>query len=495
MYMTIKLRYIFAGLFALVFLPLFAQTLSDGKTVVKNALLTPRDGRMMLTMDVCLDELDLNYKQSVAIHPVLISLDSIQRVAFDPIVIDSHSQYVLYQRGQSNVAYSNVRHVEHKNGKPLTVGYLSTIQYESWMDAYQLRIEEDICACGDLTSLPYVPSLLRDVPPDPLDLINLVNATPAPVKPTLNLHGSAYINFVVNRWEMKPDYMNNRHELRKITDTLDIMVEDPNITVREVKIHGWASPESPYQHNSMLATNRAKSLTEYVRTTYDLPASVFAPAEATPENWIGLREAVNEMTTTELPHRTEILQIIDKVLVDLERGITNEADRDEKTLKTKYNQEYRYLLQNVYPSLRRSDYDISFDIRKFSLDEAKQIYATKPHHLSLYELWQVANTFEPYSDEYNQVVQKTFNLHPDSTVALINLANIALHQGDKLKAETLLKDAGQSAEALNSRAVLFILQKRYDEASQMLDRAEKLGVDVSRNREAITKMIPYKDRQ
>ena len=106
----------------------------------------------------------------------------------------------------------------------------------------------------------------------------------------------------------------------------------------------------------------------------------------------------------------------------------------------------------------------------------------------------MANTYEPYSDEYNQVVQKTLNIYPDSTVALINLANVALHQGDKLKAETLLKDAGESAEALNARAVLYILQKRYDEASLMLDRAEKLGIDVSRNREVIQKMIPYKDR-
>ncbi len=89
--------------------------------------------------------------------------------------------------------------------------------------------------------------------------------------------------------------MGNRAELRKITDTLDIMVRDQNVTVRQIKIHGWASPESPYEHNRMLATNRAKSLTDWVRQQYNLPANVFAPAEATLENWIGLRKAVEEM--------------------------------------------------------------------------------------------------------------------------------------------------------------------------------------------------------
>ena len=205
--MSIKLRYILlTGLFAVALQPLFAQTLSDGKTVVKNALLTPRDDQMLLTMDVCLDELKLNHEQSVVLHPVLVSLDNNIRVPFDPLVIDSHAQYVLYQRGLSNLVYTNVRHVEHKKNKPQTVSYLSTIPYESWMDSYQLLIEEDLCACGDLSSMPFVPSVRRDVPPNALDLIALVNATPAPVKPTLNLHGTAYINFVVDRWEMKPDY-------------------------------------------------------------------------------------------------------------------------------------------------------------------------------------------------------------------------------------------------------------------------------------------------
>ena len=102
MYRTIKLRYILAGLLVVAFQPLFAQTLSDGQTVVKNALLTPRDNQMLLTMDVCLDELNLNHKQSVVLHPVITSLDGANSVPFDPLVIDSHAQYVLYQRGLSD---------------------------------------------------------------------------------------------------------------------------------------------------------------------------------------------------------------------------------------------------------------------------------------------------------------------------------------------------------------------------------------------------------
>ena len=284
---------------------------------------------------------------------------------------------------------------------------------------------------------------------------------------------------------MKPDYMNNRAELRKITDTLDVMVKDPNVSVRQVKIHGWASPESPYEHNKMLAENRAKSLTEYVKRQYNLPAEVFAPAEATPENWIGLRAAVVDMDEATLPHKEQIMDIIDKVLADLENDVTKQADRDELSIRSKYAEEYRYLLKNVYPGLRRSDYEISFNFSDFTLEQAKEIYKTKPYQLSLREMWDVAGTMQPYSPEYNKVMQTAVNIYPDAPEALINLANVAIRQKDLLKAESLLDRAGDSAEAQNARAVIAIIQKRYADAERLLNDAAKKGLDVSKNREAI----------
>ena len=72
--------------------------------------------------------------------------------------------------------------------------------------------------------------------------------------------------------------------------------------------------------------------------------------------------------------------------------------------------------------------------------------------------------------------------------ANLNLANVAIRQKDLLKAETLLDHAGNSGEALQSRAVLAILQQRYDEATRLLNQAAQEGIDVTKNREAITAM-------
>lgn len=227
----------------------------------------------------------------------------------------------------------------------------------------------------------------------------------------------------------------------------------------------------------MLATNRAQSLTEYVKRLYNLPASAFAKAEATAENWEGLHAAVKEMTTDVLPNRDAILAIIDDSSL--------QPDPKEWKIKQQYPQGYRYLLQNVYPGLRRSDYDISFKFSDFTLEQAKQIYKTKPYQLSLREMWDVAQTMKPYSDEYNKVMQTAVNIYPDDPQALVNLANVAIRQKDLLKAESLLERAGDSAQAENARAVIDIIQKRYDDAERLLQSAAKKGLDVTKNLEAI----------
>ena len=444
--------------------------------------------RAMLTMAVNMDNLKLDREQTVVLRPRLRSADGTQTVDFKPLIINSHRQHVLHTRGVQNKNYPNAFEVERSGNKPLTTSYMDNVPYSKWMDTATLELGEDHCGCGDLVDDATTNIPIEGPKLNPLDYIWLADATPAKVKSTRKLHGSAYIKFVVNKWDVKPDYMENPTEIRKITDTLDVMVADPNIKVRSIKIHGWASPESPYEHNRMLATNRAEALTNFVKVMYGLPASVFEKAEATPENWIGLLESLDEIPADKLPHKEEFRNTAQKVLADIERGVTTQADRDELALKAKYKAEYDYILKNVYPHLRRSDYDISFDIREFTLDEAKEFYVTRPQYLSLNELYMVANTYPEGSPERNQVLQQALIQNPDSAVAIINVANIALREGDVLKAETLLKRAGESAEAWQARAVAAILRGKYDEATEALNRAEQKGANVERNREAIRKL-------
>ena len=461
---------------------------ADTQVSVQNFQVVRTAQKTIVTMDFILDQLDVPSNRYRAFTPVIRSTDGQQEQRLKTLIVSGRRQNIVFERDGIDERYAaNCDNIRRQNGEPQTYSYNDAAENQPWFSAANVYVECDLCGCGDQlkNEEAFVAQLL---PPDPYDLIHLIDVVPAPQKKERNLHGSAYITFVVDRWEMKPDYMNNRRELRKITDTLDVMVADPNVSVRQVKIHGWASPESPYEHNRMLATNRAKSLTDYVSRLYNLPASVFAPAEATPENWIGLRKAVVEMGTDILPHKEQILKTIDKVLADIAAGVTTKADRDEHSIRDTYTDEYRYLLREVYPGLRRSDYDISFNFSDFTLEQAKEIYKTRPYQLSLRELWDVAQTLEPYSPEYNKVLQTAVNIYPDDPVANLNLANVAIRQKDLLKAETLLDKAGDSAEALNTRAVLAIIQQRYADAERLLQQAQQKGLDVTKNLDAIKQL-------
>ena len=450
----------------------------DTRMKVNNWQVTTTEGKTVLTADFILDSLEVASNRFRAFTPVLVSRDSTQRQRFKSLLVTGRRQEIVFERDGVDGFYAdNSERVRRLVGQPQTYSYTDAVDRQDWHSGADLWLECDLCGCGE--SKDFGQAFLGTLEkPDPYDLINLADIVPAAAKKDRSLHGTAYITFVVNKWDMKPDYMNNRSELRKITDTLDVMVADANVSVRQIKIHGWASPESPYDHNKMLAENRAKSLTEYVKQQYKLPAEVFAPAEATPENWIGLRKAVEEMDEAVLPHRQQILDIIDDTSL--------QPDPKEWKIKKQYPAEYKYLLQNVYPGLRRSDYEISFNFSDFTLEQAKEIYKKKPYQLSLREMWDVAQTLEPNSPEYNRMMQTAVNIYPDDPQALVNLANVAIRQKDLLKAESLLERAGDSAEALNSRAVIAIIQQRYDDATSLLQQAAAKGLDVSKNLEAIS---------
>jgi len=450
-----------------------------GVVLVKNHQLSKLgNNKTAVQMDIVLDSLRVPSNRYRAFTPIIVSTDGKQEQRLKSLLVSGRTQNIVFERDGIDPLYANnCENVRRQNGEAQHYDYTDVIDRQAWHKDAQLFLECDLCGCGDPMKSERFPLLL----PKPTAGLDFKFAyrpvVPAPDAKIRNLHGSAYITFVVDRWEMKPDYMQNRRELRKITDTLDIMVADPYVTVNRIKIHGWASPESPYKHNEMLANNRARSLTEWLKQNYDLPDSAFAKAEATPENWIGLREAIEKMDGSVLPHWQEILDLIDNTDLD--------PDVKEHRIRAKYPQDYRYLLRNVYPGLRRSDYDITFNIRQFTLAEAKEVYKSKPHQLSLRELYDVAHDFlrtDRDSVAYLHAMQAAYNLYPDSTAAVINLAQIALEKDDLLKAETLLEHAGASGPAENARAILYMKQKRWTDAEAALMRAEQAGQTEKSNR-------------
>lgn len=100
---------------------------------------------------------------------------------------------------------------------------------------------------------------------------------------------------------------------------------------------------------------------------------------------------------------------------------------------------------------------------------------TKPQQLSLEEMYMVAQTYEPGSREFNEVMETAVRMYPDDPTANINAACTRMESGDLEGAKRYLSKAGNSPQALHAKGVMAILEGNTDQARQLLNQAKQAG--------------------
>lgn len=447
------------ALAAVLGLPLCAQTRMAGRGIsVGDVSVTRGDGHVMLNMRLNLDSLDLAANHRLVYTPVLQSGGVTETMP--EIVINGRRQQIMYERGDMKGSLdSRATVVRRMNGRPQVIDYQASVPLADDVVNYDIAIREDLCGCGDsLDTGSYL--IKRSRKP----LMAFVRPE-AEAQKERHIDKTAYIDFPVDRTELHPDYRRNPAELDSIINTINMVKADKNLTIKKIEIHGYASPESPYEHNDYLARERAKTLKDYVRRLVNLNDSIFTVAH-TPENWDGL---VQYIRGGNLANADAILAII------ADDSLT--PDAREWKIKREYPEDYRFMLNTWYPALRRSDYHIGYVVRPFSVEEAKAIIRTSPQQLSLEEMFLVAQTYSLGSDDFNEVMEIAVRMFPSDPTANLNAACTRLNAGDADGAKPYLDKAGTSPQAVNARAVYHQLKGDYDEARRLYRQAADAGVD------------------
>ena len=288
--------------------------------------------------------------------------------------------------------------------------------------------------------------------------------------------GSAFLDFPVNRTEIHPDYRQNSRELSTIRETVESVRDDKYATITGIGIKGYASPEGSYANNERLAKGRSEALLAYVKERCDL-SGVSTDVQYEPEDWEGLEARVERSS---LPDKEALLSVI------RDASITD-PDRREAKLKTIAGGEpYRYLLKEIYPALRHSDYTVSYTIRPISVEEAKQLIYSDPKQLSLDEMFCVAQTYETGSPEFKEVFEIAVRMYPDDPVSNLNAANSALLNGDTAAARRYLAKADESPEKRLAEAAASWLEgdtERATAAFRSLTDDTRVGTQARANLE------------
>ena len=128
------------------------------------------------------------------------------------------------------------------------------------------------------------------------------------------------------------------------------------------------------------------------------------------------------------------------------------------------------MLRDIYPALRHSDYRVNYNIRNFTVDEAKRIIQSDPSKLSLNEMFLVAETYETGSEPFNEVFEVAVRMYPNDPVSNLNAAISAVNTRQLDKAKRYLAKANDCPEKQLAEASILMLEGKLAEAKALLEK-------------------------
>ncbi len=426
-------------------------------------------GYMAVDMRLNLENLEVGGNRAVLLTPRIVNgRDSVD---LPSVGIYGRRRYYFYMRNGESMLSGKDEESYRASEKPAGIAYNKVLPYEEWMNGASLTLHRSDYGCCRTLLSEQAGALARYAEAAPVAPVaffpELVFVQPRAAEQVKSrtLEGSAYIDFPVDRTEIHPDYRRNTVELGKIRATIDSVRNDSDVTVTQIRLKGYASPESPYAHNRELAMGRTAALKTYIKNLYHFADDLIA-TDYEPEDWAGLRRYVAQ---SGLEHKAEILALIDSDYA---------PDNKEWRIKSAYPEEYRFLLRECYPALRHTDYRIAYLIRSYTdVEEIERVMHTRPQKLSLNEFYLVAQKYAPGTDEFTEVFETAVRMYPEDRTANLNAANAAMRRGDNFAAARYLAKAGSSAEAVYARGALAIRMKDYETARRYLAEAKAQGLE------------------
>lgn len=462
----------------------------SGRMHVTPLSLKQKGDSVYVRLNFDISGINVDSRKSISLIPALVALDN--RLYLPEVTIKGRENYHVYQREialmskrqkkkyEANLPYAVLKGFKSDSSRKLH--YSLAVKYDPWMAEAKLDIYEDLCGCGNPPRRMGVSQLVNLISPPKASVLETYTINPhlTYVIPEVEeikhreISGEAYLDFVVNQWEIRPDYMNNPAELKKITDLVQEIKSDPSILIKSISVEGYASPEGTIANNRKLSESRAQSLVGYLLARFDYPQSIYN-VKFGGENWSGLRQRV---VASDMPSRQQVLHIIESVPEEI-NYVTN-TSRKKSLMDLNGGIPYRYMLREFFPSLRKAVCKIDFEVRHFDVDQAKVILKTRPQNLSLNEMFLVATSYEKGSPNFIDLFGIAVKLFPDDVIANLNAASAALERKDLVSAERYLSTIESKTsipEYYNAMGVLLVLKGELDKAENYFHKAADQGLD------------------
>ena len=408
---------------------------------------------------------DVPATQSVVLVPELVDTLTGHKVEFPMVFINSRNQQIYFERCLKE-QYPDALALRKKKGKDLDIDYLRTVKYEPWMERAVLKLRKQSCACdnqkdrGETVVATFGKEEAPEIRLFPVYLLPPADNT---VK-VREERGSAYLCFEVNKWDIKPEYMSNPVELQKIHNSVNLVKNDSDVTIRKMTIEGYASPEGTYDHNRMLSEQRTEALKNYLQMT-NIAKGINIEASGKGENWDGFLKYLRN--NADIPQRSRLLSIATSSLP---------PDEKERQMRKETPEGFLYVVKNGFPSLRCTNYTVVYTVRPFTLEESERVFETRPVNLNLNEIYRLADKYANNEEKYYSVIRKAYMLYPNDSYINLTMAFLAIKKGEADEAAEYLAKVNDCPEKTMNEGLVAWLKGDADKAFRLVEQARRKGV-------------------
>lgn len=450
---------------------------------VENRSVEKVNRSVRVTADFNLDDMKLNTQHSLRLVPVIVSADGTHELPLEPIVVNGkvRSKVIERQLALGEAQADNITFVRRDNGKPQTLHYTDEVPFKVWMLNGRLDLRAYVTGCAACDEgdellatgviLPYQAPVLVVSP--------FVQPEEEEVKRRAEVK-MARLEYPVNGYNVLPDFRKNRAELDSVQHSLETVKRNLNLTVTGIYVTGYASPEGTIDYNLRLSQRRAETFATYVqKQNPELKKDLWHVAWKG-EDWDGFVAQVAQ---------AEGWSARAKVQEAISQCGDNRDACEWKIRQQLSKDDYRYLIDELYAPLRRNEYRIEYNVRNFTLDEAKEVLKTRPDLLSVAEIQRVADSYGRNSDGYRKALDVAVRTYPDNIAARHNAALAALETEHYAEAIALLKDATDGS-LLNLLGVAYQKNGQTSEADAAFAKASQAGNDeAARNLQMLRRSL------
>lgn len=424
--------------------------------------------------DIRVDGVELNRQQALRLVPVLVSADGSQHMELKPMILEGKIRKKVTERkiALGTISEDDIVRIKRQNGKPQTVDYHAEVPFNRWMVNGRLELRAYITGCAECSEgdevlaagniLPYQAPVLVTSP--------FIQPEDEEVKRRAEVK-MARLEYPVNGYKVLPNFRKNRAELDNVQHSLETVKQNLNLTVTGIYVTGYASPEGTMAYNQRLSQQRAETFAAYVQKQNPELKKELWHVVWKGEDWDGFVAQVAQAEGW--PARTKVQEAIGQCGDNLdacEWKIRQQLSKDD----------YRYVIDELYAPLRRNEYRIEYNVRNFTIEEAKEILKTRPDLLSVAEIQRVADSYGRNSEGYRKALDIAVRTYPDNTTARNNAALAAVETEHYAEAIALLKEA-QDGASLNLLGVAYWKNNQPAEAKTALQKAADTGYAVATN--------------